>query len=87
MRDPMTSGAEGERCQYVCIDLNLDKQLIHLSVAAHLVFHLYHDNSAHTQFMPTQSYIDIILMVKNAYFCVVKMKADNPTGNFYLIIR
>ena len=71
---------------YVCIDLNLDEQLIHLSAAAHLVFHLYRDNSARTRFMPTQSYVDIILMIKNAYFCVAKMKADNPTGNFYLIL-
>ena len=71
---------------YVCIDLNLDKQLIHLSMAVHLAFHLYHNNSAHTWFMPTQSYVDIILMVKNAFFCVAKMKADNPSGMFYLIL-
>src|SRR6202000_532106 len=36
---------------YVCVDLNLDEQLIHLSTAAHLAFHLYRDNSARTRFM------------------------------------
>ncbi|KAH9036309.1 hypothetical protein EDB85DRAFT_2209149 [Lactarius pseudohatsudake] len=51
---------------YVCVDQNLDEQLIHLSGAAH-------------------SYLDIVLMVKNTYFCVVKMKVDNPAANFYLI--
>ena len=71
---------------YVCVDLNLDEQLIHLSTAAHLAFHLYRDNSAHMQFMPSQSYVDIVLMTKNIYFCVAKMKADNPMGKFYLIL-
>ena len=36
--------------------------------------------------MPSQSYTDIILMVKNAYFCVAKAKVDNPSGKFYLIL-
>ncbi|KAH9160972.1 hypothetical protein EDB89DRAFT_1862008 [Lactarius sanguifluus] len=70
---------------YVCVDHNLDEQLIHLSAAAHLVFLLYRHNSASTRFMPRQSYLDIVLMVKNAYFCVAKMKVDNPIANFYLI--
>ncbi|KAN0131279.1 hypothetical protein V8E53_010983 [Lactarius tabidus] len=71
---------------YVCIDQNLNEQLIHLSAAAHLMFLLYHHNHAGTHFMPRQSYLDIILMVKNAYFCVIKMKIDNLTGNFYLVL-
>ncbi|KAH9014798.1 hypothetical protein EDB83DRAFT_2508640 [Lactarius deliciosus] len=70
---------------YVCVDQNLDEQLIHLSAAAHLAFLLYRHNSASTRFMPRQSYLDIVLMVKNAYFCVAKMKVDNPIVNFYLI--
>ncbi|KAH9004151.1 hypothetical protein EDB86DRAFT_3208354 [Lactarius hatsudake] len=70
---------------YVCVDQNLDEQLIHLSAAAHLAFLLYRHNSASTRFMPRQSYLDIVLMVKNAYFCVAKMKVDNPIANFYLI--
>ncbi|KAH9177426.1 hypothetical protein EDB89DRAFT_1845132, partial [Lactarius sanguifluus] len=71
---------------YVCVDQNLDEQLIHLSAAAHVAFLLYRHNSASTRFMPRQSYLDIVLMVKNAYFCVAKMKVDNPTANFYLIL-
>jgi hypothetical protein len=70
---------------YVGIDLNLDEQLIHLSMATHLMFHLYHHNSAGTSFMPVQSYTDIIIMTKNIYFCVTKTKVKNPDGKFYLI--
>lgn len=70
---------------YICIDLCLEEQLIHLSAAAHLAFHLYRHNSAGTRFMPVQSYLDIILMIKNAFFCVAKVKVNNPTSNFYLI--
>jgi hypothetical protein len=70
---------------YICVDLNLDEQLIHLSVAAHLVLYLYNDNSARTKFMPTQSYVDIMLMVKNVYFCVAKAKVNNPQDTFHII--
>jgi hypothetical protein len=70
---------------YICIDLSLEEQLIHLSAAAHLTFHLYHHNSAGTCFMLVQSYLDIILMIKNAFFCVAKAKVNNPTSKFYLI--
>ena len=71
---------------YICVDLNLDEQLIHLSTAAHLTLYLYNDNSARTKFMPTQSYINIMLMVKNIYFCIAKAKVDNPQGTFHLIL-
>ena len=70
----------------LCIHLNLDEQLIHLSTAAHLALYLYHDNSACTKFMPSQSYIDIMLMIKNVYFCIAKAKIDNPSGKFYIIL-
>lgn len=70
---------------YVCIELNLDEQLIHLSTAAHLIFYLYRYNAAGTGFMPVQSYTDIIIMTKNAYFCVAKMKVDNPSGKFHIV--
>ncbi|KAI0282410.1 hypothetical protein BC826DRAFT_1093961 [Russula brevipes] len=69
---------------YVSVDLSLDEQLIHLSIAAHLAFHLFRHNAAGTSFMPVQSYTDIVLMVKNVFFCVAKTKIDNPTGNFYI---
>jgi hypothetical protein len=71
---------------YICVDLNLDEQLIYLSTAAHLALYLYNDNLARTKFMPTQSYVDIMLMVKNVYFCVAKAKVDNPGGTFHIIL-
>ena len=70
---------------YVCINLNLDEQLIHLSTAAHLMFYLYCHNSVGTSFIPAQSYTDIIIMIKNVFFCVTKTKVDNPNGKLYLI--
>ena len=36
--------------------------------------------------MPTQLYVDIMIMIKNAYFCVAKAKVDNPNGEFWLIL-
>ena len=33
--------------------------------------------------MPTLLYVDITI---NAFFCVAKMKADHPTGKFYLTL-
>ncbi|KAH8986495.1 hypothetical protein EDB92DRAFT_1786657, partial [Lactarius akahatsu] len=36
--------------------------------------------------MPTQSYVDIMIMVKNVFYCVAKAKVDNPHGNFYPIL-
>jgi hypothetical protein len=70
---------------YVCVDLDLSDQLIHLSAAAHLMFYLYRYNSAGSSFMPVQSYTDIIIMTKNVFFCVAKTKVDNPSGKFYII--
>jgi hypothetical protein len=69
---------------YICVDLNLDEQLSHLSTAAHLAFYLYTDRSAKTRFMPNQSFVDIMIMVKNAYFCVAKCKVDDPKGSLRL---
>ena len=71
---------------YVSVDLDLDQQLVHLSAAAHMAFYLYRVNSARSQFMPTQSYVDIMIMVKNVYYCVAKVKVDNPHGSFYPIL-
>lgn len=36
--------------------------------------------------MPTQLYIDMMMMIKNVYFCVAKTKADDPEGNFWIIL-
>jgi hypothetical protein len=46
---------------------------------------IYCHNTAGMCFMPVQSYVDIILMIKNAFFCVAKAKVNNPAGKFYLI--
>ena len=71
---------------YICIDLSLSEQLIHLSAAAHILLAMLREDNAGTMLMPTQLYIDIHLMIKNVYFCVAKAKVDNPDTNFYLIL-
>jgi hypothetical protein len=35
--------------------------------------------------MPTQLYVDLMIMVKNIYFCVA-IKADNSEGKFWIIL-
>lgn len=70
----------------ICVDLDLTEQLIHLGAAVHLAFYLFWDNSARMWFMPSQSYVDIMIMAKNAFTCVAKTKVDKLTGDFYLIL-
>ncbi|KAF8888953.1 hypothetical protein CPB84DRAFT_1816493 [Gymnopilus junonius] len=70
---------------YICIDLDLTEQLIHLSAAAHMLLAMWHEGAG-SAFMPSQLYIDIQIMIKNVFFCVVKTKADNPDGQFFLIL-
>ncbi|KAJ7183908.1 hypothetical protein C8R46DRAFT_1309168 [Mycena filopes] len=57
---------------YICVDLTLSEQLEHLSAAAYLGMLMYRD--------------DIMIMIKDAYFCVAKAKVDDPTGKFWLIL-
>ncbi|EDR03397.1 uncharacterized protein LACBIDRAFT_307198 [Laccaria bicolor S238N-H82] len=71
---------------YICIDLTLTRQLTHLSVAAHILMALWSNDKAGTKLMLTQLYVDIMIMIKNVYFCVAKAKVDSPTGKFYLIL-
>lgn len=71
---------------YICIDLSLSEQLIHLSSAAHLLMSLFADNKGTTKLMPTQLYLDIMMMIKNVYFCVAKAKVDNPESEFWIIL-
>ena len=52
----------------------------------HLEFLLFQHNLASTCFLPRQSYLNIMLIVKNVFFCVVKMKVDNLVANFYLAL-
>ncbi|KAJ7193500.1 hypothetical protein GGX14DRAFT_378862 [Mycena pura] len=69
---------------YICVDLTLSEQLEHLSAAAHLALLLYRDGGKKA--LPTLLFTDIMLIVKNAYFCVAKAKVDDPDGNFWLIL-
>jgi hypothetical protein len=53
---------------YICVDLSLSEQLVHLSTATHLLLALFADDKATTKLMPTQLYVDIMIMIKNVYF-------------------
>lgn len=68
---------------YICVELTLSEQLEHLSSAAHLALALYDPGD---RLMPTVLYIDIMIMIKNVYFCVAKAKADHPLDPFYIIL-
>jgi hypothetical protein len=69
---------------YICIDLSLHEQLEYLSAAAFLAFVLYRKSKQH--FLPTLLYCDIMIMIKNVYFCFAKAKVDTPLGKFFLIL-
>ncbi len=71
---------------YVQITLSLHEQLMHLSTAAHLAAFLFTFDNARSKVMPSVTYRDIVLMVKNAYFCVAKAKVQNPGSLFWLIL-
>ncbi|KAF6757726.1 hypothetical protein DFP72DRAFT_808703 [Ephemerocybe angulata] len=68
---------------YLGVELSLSEQLEHLSAAAHLVFALYKKGGK--AFIPTMLFIDIIMMIKNVFFCVAKVKSDNPDGVYFII--
>ncbi|KAI4518589.1 hypothetical protein K525DRAFT_208144, partial [Schizophyllum commune Loenen D] len=70
---------------YVCVDLSLVEQLQHHSSAVHLALSLYTHEGARGRFLPVQLMVDILLMIKNVYFCVAKAKEDRPSSKFYLI--
>ncbi|KAF6752515.1 hypothetical protein DFP72DRAFT_815400 [Ephemerocybe angulata] len=69
---------------YLCVDLTLSEQLEHLSAAAHLGFLLYRMEGK--EFLPTLLYTDIMIMLKNVFFCVAKAKVDDPDGEFWIIL-
>ncbi|KAJ7573003.1 hypothetical protein C8J56DRAFT_1133363 [Mycena floridula] len=71
---------------YVCVDLSLSEQLEHLSAAAHLSLALFIENNAGKAFLPSQLYLDIMIMIKNVYFCVAKAVIDDPEGSFWIIL-
>ena len=69
---------------YLCVDFSLSEQIEHLSAAAHLAIILY--RLAGKQFIPTNLFTDLMIMIKNAIFCVAKAKIDDPDGEFWLIL-
>ncbi|TFY55061.1 hypothetical protein EVG20_g9459 [Dentipellis fragilis] len=71
---------------YICVDMFIDDQLKHLSYAAHLALVLYVHEDARGDFLPTVLYLDIMIMIKNVYFCVAKAKIDNPHEPFHIIL-
>ncbi|KAJ6462656.1 hypothetical protein C8R47DRAFT_1080184 [Mycena vitilis] len=71
---------------YICLDMDLSTQLTHLSTAAHLLLDLYLVHNARGRFMPTQTFVNLMIMIKNVFFCVAKAKVDTPDGKFWLIL-
>lgn len=65
---------------YLCVDLSLSEQVKHLSAATHLAMVLY--KLAGKDFIPTNLYIDLIIMVKNVLFCIAKTRVNDPDGKF-----
>ncbi|KAJ7848060.1 hypothetical protein B0H14DRAFT_3453423 [Mycena olivaceomarginata] len=58
---------------YICTSLSLSDQLRHLSAAAHLLLALMRMTNAGAKFMPTQLYINPMLMIKNtAWRCYLE---------------
>jgi hypothetical protein len=70
---------------YLCVELSLSEQIEHLSAAAHLALALYKIDGK--DFLPTNLYIDLMLMIKNVLFCVAKAKVDDIDGEFFLILQ
>jgi hypothetical protein len=71
---------------YICVDMSIEEQLEHLSYAGHLALVLYvHENTC-GNFLPTILYCDIVLMIKNVFFCVAKAKVDTPNDTFNLVL-
>lgn len=67
---------------FITPELTLTDQLIHLSMAAHILLSLYHCNK--TAFMPGQLYYDTQACIKNIYFCVAKQKVLDPDGKIFI---
>ncbi|RXW13089.1 hypothetical protein EST38_g12763, partial [Candolleomyces aberdarensis] len=69
---------------YLCVDLSLSEQLEHLSASAHLAMLFYEIDGM--ECLPTLLYVDLMIMIKNIFFCVAKAKVDNPEGSFWIIL-
>ncbi|KAH9173747.1 hypothetical protein EDB89DRAFT_1849721, partial [Lactarius sanguifluus] len=71
---------------YICVDLSIEDQLEYLSYAAHLALVLYVHEKACSNFVPTALYVDLVMMVKNVFFCVAKAKIDMPNDDFNIVL-
>ncbi|KAH9165187.1 hypothetical protein EDB89DRAFT_1858599 [Lactarius sanguifluus] len=71
---------------YICVDLSIGEQLEYLSYAAHLALALYVHKKACNDFIPTALYVDLIMMVKNVFFCAAKAKVDTPNDDFSIVL-
>ncbi|KAH9021614.1 hypothetical protein EDB85DRAFT_2278387 [Lactarius pseudohatsudake] len=71
---------------YICVDLSIGEQLEYLSYAAHLALVLYVHEKACNDFIPTALYVDLIIMVKNVFFCAAKAKVDTPNDDFSIVL-
>ncbi|KAG5634895.1 hypothetical protein H0H81_000401 [Sphagnurus paluster] len=69
---------------YLCVDLSLSEQIEHLSAAAHLALALF--RLAGKKFIPTNLYIDLMIMIKNAIISIAKAKIDDLDGEFWIIL-
>jgi hypothetical protein len=71
---------------FVQVTLSLHEQLAHLSAAVHLATFLFTANDTGSKAMPVLTFKDIIILVKKAFFCVVKAKIRTPDGEFYIVL-
>jgi hypothetical protein len=71
---------------YICTELSLAEQLEHLSASVHLLLALYVHEDGRSHFIPMPLFVDIGIMVKNAFFCVAKAKLDHPMDPFFLVL-
>jgi len=69
---------------YLCVNLSLSEQVSYISAAAHLALALF--KLAGKEFILTNLYIDLIIMIKNILFCLAKAKVDNPNRQFWVIL-
>ena len=71
---------------YLCTKLSLAKQLEHLSAAVHLLLALYVHKDTRSHFIPTPLFVNIGIVVKNAFFCITKVKLDHLVASFFLVL-
>ena len=69
---------------YLCVNLSLSEQIENLSATAHLAIILY--RLAGKDFISTNLYVDLMIMIKNVLFCMAKAKIDDPNGEFWIIL-